>query len=86
MDREASESRASGGSRLERAVVLELLSDAAEQRRSLIQLQEDLGAGADELHAVVDALCAAGVLCLDDGLTWASVAARRLDELELIAI
>ncbi|MEA2140531.1 MAG: hypothetical protein QOC91_630 [Solirubrobacteraceae bacterium] len=85
MHQEASGPRASGGSRLERAVVLELL-DNAEQRRSLAQLREELGAGAEELEAAVAALAAAGVLCLSDGLTWAAPAARRLDELELIAI
>jgi hypothetical protein len=85
MHQEASGPRASGGSRLERAVVLELLDDA-EQRRSLAQLREQLGAGAEELEAAVAALAAAGVLCLSDGLTWAAPAARRLDELELIAI
>ncbi|MEA2335904.1 MAG: hypothetical protein QOG40_2394 [Solirubrobacteraceae bacterium] len=85
MHQEASGPRASGGSRLERAVVLELLDDA-EQRRSLAQLREELGAGAEELEAAVAALAAAGVLCLSDGLTWAAPAARRLDELELIAI
>ncbi|MEA2226061.1 MAG: hypothetical protein QOE67_1343 [Solirubrobacteraceae bacterium] len=85
MHQEASGPRASGGSRLERAVVLELL-DNAEQRRSRAQLREELGAGAEELEAAVAALAAAGVLCLSDGLTWAAPAARRLDELELIAI
>jgi hypothetical protein len=85
MHREASEPRASGGSRLERAVVLELLSDRAE-RRSLAELRTELGAGADELQAAVSSLGAAGVLCVDDELAWASPAARRLDELELIGI
>jgi hypothetical protein len=85
MHQEASGPRASGGSRLERAVVLELLDDA-EQRRSHAQHREELGAGAEELEAAVAALAAAGVLCLSDGLTWAAPAARRLDELELIAI
>jgi hypothetical protein len=86
MHREASEPRASGGARLERAVVLELLDDDGEPRHSLAQLREQLGAGAEELDAAVAALHAAGVLCLQDGLTWAAPAARRLDELELIAI
>jgi hypothetical protein len=86
MHKEPSERRASGGSRLERAVVLELLSDDGEQRHSLAQLREGLGAGADELDAAVGALHAAGVLCRENDLTWAAPAARRLDELELIAI
>jgi hypothetical protein len=86
MHREANQPRAAGRARLERAVVLELLSDDGEQRRSLAQLREELSAGADELDAAVGALHAAGVLCREDGLTWAAPAARRLDELELIAI
>jgi hypothetical protein len=86
MPSEASEPRAPGGSRLERAIVLELLDDEGEQRRSLAELGEQLGAGAAELEAAVAALAATGVLCLSDGLTCASAAARRLDELELIAI
>jgi hypothetical protein len=86
MPSEASEPRAPGGSRLERAIVLELLDDEGEQRRSLAELGEQLGAGAAELEAAVAALAATGVLCLSDGLTWASASARRLDELELIAI
>jgi hypothetical protein len=86
MHSEASEPRASGGSRLERAVVLELLSDDREPRRSLAELRDELSASAGELEAAVSALHAAGVLCFEDGLTWAAPAARRLDELELIAI
>jgi hypothetical protein len=86
MRSEASEPRAPGDSRLERAVILELLDDEGEQRRSLAQLRQELGAGAEELEAAVAALAAAGVVCLSDGLTWAAPAARRLDELELIAI
>jgi hypothetical protein len=77
---------AAGDSHLERAVILQLLSDAGERRRSLSQLREQLGAGADELEVAVDALQVVGVLCLEDGLVWAAPAARRLDELELIAI
>jgi hypothetical protein len=86
MHREASEPRAPDGSRLERAVILELLSGDGAQRRSLAELREALSAGVEELDAAVGALHAAGVLCLQDGLTWAAPAARRLDELELIAI
>jgi hypothetical protein len=36
--------------------------------------------------ATVGALHATGVLCREDDLFWAAPAARRLDELELIAI
>jgi hypothetical protein len=86
MQTEASDSQASGGRRLQRALVLELLDDDGEDRRSLAALAEILGAGADELGVAVEALRAAGVVCLDGDLAWASPAARRLDELELITI
>jgi hypothetical protein len=84
--REASEPGALGGPRLQRAVVLELLGDDGERRRSSAQLGQELGADAEDLEAAVAALCAAGVLHREGDLTWASAAARRLDELELIAI
>lgn len=86
MHRQASEPRDPGGPRLQRAVVLELLSEDGERRRSLAQLGQELGADMEDLEAAVAALCATGVLQREGELTWASPAARRLDELELIAI
>ena len=86
MGTQASDARASGGSRLERAVVLALLADDGQQRPSLVQLGETLGAESRELDAAVTALVAAGVLRREGGELHASTAARRLDELDLIAI
>jgi DNA-binding Lrp family transcriptional regulator len=86
MQRESSEPRSKGDSRLERAIVLELLSDAPPEGRSLAELGEALGARASELEAAVQGLQAAGVLELRDGLVATSAAARRLDELDLIGI
>jgi hypothetical protein len=86
MHREVSEPGPPGGPRLQRAVVLELLDDGGERRLSSAQLGQELGADAEDLEAAVAALCAAGVLHRDGDLVWASGAARRLDELELIAI
>jgi hypothetical protein len=86
MHREAGERPASGDTRLQRAVVLELLSDERERRRSLVRLGEQLGAPADELERAAAALRAAGVVELEAGEVWAAPAAWRLDELELIAI
>jgi hypothetical protein len=83
MQREASEP---GGPRLQRAVVLELLSEGGERRLTSAQLGQELSAEAEELEAAVAALYAAGVLHREGDLTWASAAARRLDELDLIAI
>jgi predicted transcriptional regulator len=86
MHREASRSRASDGPRLQRAVVLELLDADGEQGRALTELAEALGADAVDLQSAVEALRSTGVLRVEAGLVSASPAARRLDELGLIAI
>jgi hypothetical protein len=86
MQTEAGDSQASGGMRLQRALVLELLDGNVEADHSLPALAEALGAGRDEIGVAVEALRAAGVVCVEGDLSWASPAARRLDELELIAI
>ncbi|HEX3433497.1 MAG TPA: hypothetical protein VHT25_05485 [Solirubrobacteraceae bacterium] len=86
MHRDAGEAPASGGRRLQRAVVLELLSDAREHRHSLAELGRQLGARAEELEPAVEALRRAGVVEVQASEIWASPAARFLDELELIAI
>jgi hypothetical protein len=85
MHRESSESRAGGDSRLERAIVLELLSGERDAR-SRAELGEALGADAVELDAALRRLHAAGVLELDAEHALPSPATRRLDELELIGI
>jgi hypothetical protein len=86
MHTESSGSRASSGARLERAIVLQLLTERGEQRSSRVELGADLDADADTLEAALQALNAEGVLCLGDRDVWASRAARRLDELELIGV
>jgi DNA-binding IclR family transcriptional regulator len=86
MQSESSEPRSTGDSRLERAIVLELLSDGGSDGRSQTELGEALGAGASELEAAVHDLHAAGVLELDEGRVSPSAATLRLDELELIGI
>jgi hypothetical protein len=86
MHRESSESRAGGDSRLERAIVLELLSDDEQSGRSPAELGNALGADETELDAALRALRDAGVLDLDERRASPSAATRRLDELELIGI
>jgi hypothetical protein len=86
MHTQAGGSSASGGARLQRAVVLELLGAEGERGLALAQLGQALGAEADELAQAVEALRVTGVLHVEAGLASASAAARRLDELELIAI
>jgi hypothetical protein len=86
MHRESSEPRAGAGSRLQRAIVLELLSDDGGRQFSRIELGEQLDAQAVELDAALNGLHAAGVLCLGEHGVWASTATLRLDELQLIGI
>ena len=83
MHTESSEPRADGA-KLERAIVLQLLSD--ERRWSRTELAAELGADATGLDSALAALHGQGVLCLAEDDVWASPAARRLDELELIGI
>ncbi len=86
MHRDAGETPASGDTRLQRAVVLELLGEQPEQGRSLSELERRLGASADELEAALEALGRAGVVEVRASEIKASPAARLMDELELIAI
>jgi hypothetical protein len=86
MHRESSGSRDGGDSRLERAIVLELLGDDRQDGCTRAELGAALGADADALDVALRGLRAVGVLDLDEGRALPSAAARRLDELELIAI
>jgi hypothetical protein len=86
MNTKSSGSRDGGESRLERAIVLELLSDDGERSRSIAELEVELGAAAGELGAALRDLSDVGVLDASEGRVWASAATRRLDELELIGI
>jgi hypothetical protein len=86
MHTESSESRAAGGARLERAIVLLLLSDDLERRWSRAELGAELDAAASLLDAALRSLQQADVVWLVDEGVSASPAARRLDELELIGI
>jgi hypothetical protein len=73
--------------RAERAVVLQVLRDDHDARWSRTELEDELG---DVEVSVIDgalaSLCRDGVLHTADGVVWASDAARRLDELELIGV
>jgi hypothetical protein len=73
-------------SRLERAIVLQLLSGERDQRWSSAQLGSELDVEAPALQEALETLGADGVVCVADGEVWASRAAVRLDELELIGI
>jgi hypothetical protein len=88
MHTESSEPDAASDRRLERAIVLALLNDEddAGRRWSRAELSEQLGADEAQLLRALDGLLSADVVCAAEGLLWASTAARRLDELELIGI
>jgi hypothetical protein len=86
MQTESGSSPAGGSSRLERTIVLQLLRRDRPQRWSRAELATELQADTPALEAAVRALEADGVLCSAGGEVWASHAAQRLDELELIGI
>jgi DNA-binding GntR family transcriptional regulator len=83
MHTESNEPRGDGA-KLERAIVLQVLSE--ERRWSRTELAAELGADATGLDSALAALHGQGVVCLAEDDVWASPAARRLDELELIGI
>jgi len=72
---------------VERAVVLLLLRDDHERRWSRVELEGKLSdIEQDVFDDGVADLAATGVVHTEDGAVWASDAARRLDELELIDV
>jgi DNA-binding Lrp family transcriptional regulator len=72
--------------RLERAIILQLLGEEGERRSSQERLALALGIEAQALRQALKRLSDAGVVCLAGTEVWASAAARRIDELGLIAI
>jgi hypothetical protein len=79
-------SPAAGDRRLERAIVLTLLSGDGEPRWSCARLAAELGIESQVLQGALDRLTDAGLVCLAGTEVWASGAARRIDELGLIGI
>jgi hypothetical protein len=91
MDREPNGSHAAGEETLERAIVLQLLRDDHERKWSRAQLAIELQADGEEIdrEAIDEAvrrLEREGVLGATEQEVWASSAAWRLDELELIGV
>ncbi len=76
----------SAGSRLERAIVLELLSVEEGQGRERSELARELDVGEVELERAVQRLHEDGLLSGAGERLSASRAARRMDELGLIGI
>ncbi len=77
---------AAGSRRLERSIVLALLSAEDGRRSPREQLAGELNADAQAFAAALERLSDAGLVCLDGADVWASDAARRFDELGLIGI
>jgi Fe2+ or Zn2+ uptake regulation protein len=91
MDREPKGSHATGEETLERAIVLQLLRDDHERKWSRAQLAIELQADGEEidketLDEALRRLEREGVLGATEQEVWASGAAWRLDELELIGV
>jgi hypothetical protein len=72
--------------RLERAIVLELLSEDHDERWPREELAASLRADRSTLDAAVERLRVEGVLLLDGEDALASPCARRIDALELIGV
>jgi predicted transcriptional regulator len=75
-----------GDERLERAIVLLLLTGERRQAWSLGQLAAELDADQPALERALDRLTQAGVVAFAGADVRASRAARRIDELDLIGI
>jgi hypothetical protein len=95
MDTESKGQQAPYDAGLERAIVLQLLRDDHERMWSRAQLAVELSSelDADEAPAAQPAIDDAlrrlerdGVIGISEQQAWASSAARRLDELGLIAV
>jgi hypothetical protein len=86
MHRESRGSRGADGSKLERAIVLQLLRDDRDERWSRAELGVEMGAETTAMEEALRRLGGDGILCLADEDVWASRAARRLDELGLIGL
>ena len=75
-----------GDRRLQRAIILQLLSEDTAQSSSRARLAEAIGVAPETLESALLELAEAGVVLLAGTEVSASAAARRLDELGLIGI
>ena len=87
MDKESKGSRAVDGASLERAIILQLLRDDHERMWSREQLSAELAFDRSQIvEEALGRLEREGVIGSSDQAVWASSAAVRLDELELIGV
>jgi hypothetical protein len=86
MSTQPREPRTGGGPRLERAIIVQLLSDDREAIWSREELLMELGGEMPRLEDALKRLRDDGVLSIADQQVSVSRAARRLDELGLIGV
>jgi hypothetical protein len=86
MNTQSTEPRAGSGSRLERAIILQLLRDDRDASWSRDELLIELGGEMPALEEALVRLQDDGVVSISDEHASASGAARRLNELGLIGI
>ena len=86
MAEESSARQDAAGRRLERALLLQLLSGADGERCPRAELASAIRGEAQALDDAIERLCEVGVACVDGADVWASAAARHIDELGLIGI
>jgi hypothetical protein len=86
MNAQSRRPRGGGGSRLERAIILQLLRDDRDANWSRERLLMELGGEISPLEDALARLQDDGVVSISDELLAASPAARRLDELGLIGV
>jgi hypothetical protein len=73
--------------RAERAVVLQLLRNDHAVRWSRVELDDEIAyIEPGVLDVAVTDLHGEGIVQFEDGVVWASAAARRLDDLDLIGV
>jgi DNA-binding GntR family transcriptional regulator len=86
MHRESSAASGTQDARLERAIVLHMLSDDPGRRWPRARIEVEIQAAAPDVREALGRLVGAGVLCADERQVWVSPASSRLDELGLIAV
>jgi hypothetical protein len=71
---------------LERAILLQLLSEEQEQRCSRARLMATLEQDAMAIEGALSRLAEAGAVCVEGAEVWAAPAVRHVDALGLISV
>jgi hypothetical protein len=86
VDERSGETAGAGERRLERAIVLVLVSDEPDRRWPYERLAAELDVEAEPLARALERLSRLGVVCVGEETVWASAAVRHIDDLGLIGI